>query len=87
MSEVSVPVISVDIPSGWDVESGPPNDGETPSLNPDMLISLTAPKKCAKFFKGNHHYLGGRFVPPQVAEKYQLDLPKYPGNNLVVKLN
>ena len=43
--------------SGWDVENGDPE-----GFQPEMLISLTAPKKCAKFFKGKWHYLGGRSV-------------------------
>merc|ERR1711915_227671 len=79
MAETSIPVASVDIPSGWSVENGPPTDEETPCLKPDLLISLTAPKKCAKFFNGKNHYLGGRFVPRRLAEKYRLDLPQYPG--------
>ncbi|XP_046407829.1 NAD(P)H-hydrate epimerase [Ischnura elegans] len=82
LRNVSVPICSIDIPSGWDVENGPPEDG----LRPDMLISLTAPKKCALHFKGNHHYLGGRFVPPQLESKYELNLPKYPENELCLKL-
>lgn len=45
-----MPIASVDIPSGWHVEMGPPTD--SPALAPDMLISLTAPKLCAKQFKG-----------------------------------
>ena len=36
-------------------------------LRPDMLVSLTAPKKGARGFQGAHHYLGGRFVPPEIA--------------------
>jgi NAD(P)H-hydrate epimerase len=65
---------------GWDVENGPPaiDDPDTPLLSPDALISLTAPKQCARHFSGKH-FLGGRFVPPSLAEKYQLNLPKYPG--------
>lgn len=51
-------VASVDVPSGWDVEKG----GSSSDLQPDLLISLTAPKKCAKHFKGEFHYLGGRWV-------------------------
>ena len=47
---------------GWDVETGPienvEGEAETPCLKPDLLISLTAPKKCAEFFTGKHHYLG-----------------------------
>lgn len=35
-------------------------------LQPDMLVSLTAPKKGARGFRGTFHYLGGRFVPPAI---------------------
>ena len=45
LANVGLPLVSVDIPSGWDVETGPPCDGTTPVLKPDMLISLTAPKQ------------------------------------------
>ena len=74
---------SIDIPSGWDVENGKLNEND---IEPRLLISLTAPKLCAKAFKGEHHYLGGRFVPPALQAKYQLELPAYPGNELCVKL-
>ncbi|KAJ1952390.1 hypothetical protein GGI12_006253, partial [Dipsacomyces acuminosporus] len=63
------PLISVDIPSGWDVEKG---DVDGSGLFPDMLVSLTAPKLCAKLFKGRFHYLGGRFVPPEMAKELQI---------------
>ena len=86
LGSVGLPLVSVDIPSGWDVEAGPPSDGVTPVLRPDMLISLTAPKICAQSFSGREHYLGGRFVPRQLAEKYALDLPDYSGTELTVKL-
>jgi len=79
-----IPVVSIDIPSGWDVEQGPLNQ-ET-DINPDMLISLTAPKLCSKFFKGKHHYLGGRFVPKPLEKKYCLDLPQYAGTECCLKL-
>ena len=68
------PVVSVDIPSGWDVERGPipivpvigagdagKEDKGRGWLEPDGLISLTAPKLGAKGHKGRH-CLGGRFV-------------------------
>lgn len=84
LSQTSVPIVSIDIPSGWDVENGPPEDS---ALSPDMLISLTAPKICAKHFKGQYHVLGGRFVPPKMQQKYQLNLPQYPGTSQVVVLN
>ena len=72
------------MPSGWDVEDGPPAAG--PVLAPTLLVSLTAPKLCAKHYRGKH-WLGGRFVPPHLAEKYKLDLPAYPGTDLAVLLN
>lgn len=75
---------SIDIPSGWDVEEGEPKDG---GIKPHALISLTTPKLCARKFAGRYHYLGGRFVPPSLEDKYQLDLPKYPGIDPVVLLN
>lgn len=77
-------VVSVDIPSGWHVEEGDHEGGG--GIKPDMLVSLTAPKLCAKSFCGPHHFLGGRFVPPSVAEKYKLQLPSYPGTSMCVRI-
>lgn len=77
-------VFSIDIPSGWDIEKGEPDEG---GIQPELLISLTAPKLCAKKFTGNYHYLGGRFVPPKLEEKYSLCLPKYPGTECCLLLN
>ena len=77
---------SVDIPSGWDVETGP-GDGKT--LKPSLLISLSAPKLCAqdKYIEGAVHFLGGRFLPPGIISKYLLRLPIYPGEDQVVQLS
>jgi hypothetical protein len=36
--------------------------------------------------QGAHHYLGGRFVPPAIREKYNLVLPAFPGVQQCVKL-
>lgn len=77
------PICSVDIPSGWNVENGPPSDG---GINPEMLISLTAPKLCANYFHGKYHFLGGRFVPRKLEIEFNLNLPNYPGTELVVEL-
>jgi len=57
-------IASVDNPSGWDVEDG--NQELKEAIEPEMLVSLTAPKRGARFFKGPYHYLGGRFVPPAI---------------------
>jgi NAD(P)H-hydrate epimerase len=59
ISESRLPIVSVDIPSGWDVEAG---NAAGIGLNPDVLVSLTAPKEGVKEFAGRH-FLGGRFVP------------------------
>ncbi|KAF9600329.1 hypothetical protein IFM89_007047 [Coptis chinensis] len=79
----STVVVSVDVPSGWHVEEGH-IDGQ--GIKPDMLVSLIAPKLCAKKFSGSHHFLGGRFVPPSIAEKYMLHLPSYPGTSMCVQI-
>uniref|UniRef100_A0A240SWD5 NAD(P)H-hydrate epimerase n=1 Tax=Glossina brevipalpis TaxID=37001 RepID=A0A240SWD5_9MUSC len=83
LQETKIPIASVDIPSGWHVENGKNTDCD---IEPTLLISLTAPKKCAEFFKGPYHYLGGRFVPPSLKDKYKLDLPEYPGIETCVKI-
>ncbi|XP_058790875.1 NAD(P)H-hydrate epimerase [Phymastichus coffea] len=79
----SAPICSIDIPSGWNVETGPPAEN---AIKPEMLISLTAPKLCAHKFIGKHHYLGGRFVPKKLETSYQLNLPEYPGTDYIVPL-
>ncbi|XP_019899615.1 NAD(P)H-hydrate epimerase isoform X2 [Esox lucius] len=81
LKKITVPIASIDIPSGWDVEQG-----STDGLQPDMLISLTAPKKSATHFQGRYHYLGGRFIPPALERKYQLNLPQYPSTDSVYQL-
>ncbi|KAJ7307569.1 hypothetical protein JRQ81_009595 [Phrynocephalus forsythii] len=82
LEKVTVPVASIDIPSGWDVEKG-----NADGLQPDMLISLTAPKMAAKQFAGRYHFLGGRFVPAALQEKYALNLPLYPETDCVLRLS
>ncbi len=57
------------------------------TLLPDTLVSLTAPKLCARWFTGRWHWLGGRFVPPRVVREFGLEgLPPYPGSDQVVLL-
>jgi NAD(P)H-hydrate epimerase len=77
-------IVSIDIPSGSDVERG---DVHSLSLYPSLLISLTAPKLCARHFSKSTHYLGGRFVPPALAEKFALHLPNYEGGNQFFRLS
>eukprot|EP01083_Nonionella_stella_P180940 646677_1 len=68
-------LLSVDVPSGWDVDGG---DLTGTNFSPDVLVSLTAPKLSSKKFTGRH-FVGGRFLPPGIAEKYGIRMPPYPG--------
>ncbi|KAH9065209.1 YjeF N-terminal domain-like protein [Lactarius vividus] len=82
IARANVPIVSIDIPSGWDVERG---DAEGCGLRPDVLVSLTAPKEGVRGFAGRH-FLGGRFVSRSVEERYELNLPGYPGVAQIVEL-
>lgn len=62
MAETKVPITSVDAPSSWDIEEGPPKSGVGSNFHPDFLVSLTAPKPLVKYFQGRH-FIGGRYVP------------------------
>ncbi len=77
-------IISVDVPSGWHVDEGDINKS---NFIPDALISLTAPKNCAKLFTTGRHYVGGRFLPPHIAERYNIRMPPYPGVSQVMEVS
>ena len=81
-SSSSTVAISVDVPSGWNVDEG---DVAKTGFTPDVLISLTTPKHCSKSFSGRH-FLGGRFLPPKLAEKYGVQMPPYPGVSQVMEV-
>lgn len=86
MEKTDVSVTAVDAPSSWNIESGPPKSGPGKTFQPEALISLTAPKPLVKYFKGRH-FVGGRFLPPSVAEKYDLEMPAYQGVDQIVELD
>ena len=67
LNKIEDKIISVDIPSGYDINKGNINN----TFNPKFLISLTLPKLCSKDFKGEH-YLGGRFVPKVLFDKLNI---------------
>ncbi|KAI8617564.1 YjeF N-terminal domain-containing protein [Chytriomyces sp. MP71] len=77
-----VPILSVDVPSGWDVDEG---NTSGLGLEPKALISLTAPKPCSKGFKGRH-FVGGRFIPPDVQKEFGIDIPQYHGSSMAVEI-
>jgi len=86
LEKTTLPVTSVDAPSSWGIESGPPAAGPGKNFNPATLISLTAPKPLVRFFHGRH-FVGGRFVPPDIAVKYDIQVPDYPGVDQIVELD
>lgn len=81
-SSNNVQIVSVDVPSGWNVDEG---DVANTGFVPDMLVSLTAPKLCTKEFNGRH-FIGGRFLPPKVANKYNVRMPPYKGVSQVMEV-
>mmetsp|Transcript_24 Transcript_24/g.34 ORF Transcript_24/g.34 Transcript_24/m.34 type:complete len:299 (+) Transcript_24:43-939(+) len=81
-TEYNIPIVSVDVPSGWNVDEG---DVSGLGFMPEVLISLTAPKLCSKTFKGRH-FCGGRFLPPALAKKYQVRMPPYSGTDQFMEL-
>ncbi|KAF2868068.1 meiotically up-regulated gene 182 protein [Massariosphaeria phaeospora] len=85
LRDAQVPVLAVDAPSSWNIEDGPPDSGPGKGFMPGALISLTAPKPLVKWFKGRH-FLGGRFLGPELAMKYELDVPEYQGLDQIVEV-
>ncbi|XP_065841690.1 NAD(P)H-hydrate epimerase-like [Oscarella lobularis] len=81
LKRVKIPICSVDVPSGWDIEAG-----DEEGLKPDSLVSIASPKLCARSFRGRYHYLAARSIPPEIKSKYGLNLPQYPGSEQCVKL-
>ncbi|AAS50610.1 ABL161Cp [Eremothecium gossypii ATCC 10895] len=83
--EDDIPIVAVDIPSGWDVDAGP----LTPSdLMPRVLISLTAPKRCSAHIDTGvtTHYVGGRFIPDALARRHGFDPFPYSGTDQILRI-
>jgi len=53
---------------------------------PDMLISVLAPARCARQFTGRSHLLIGRYLPADLARKYDVSLPEFIGTDVFVEL-
>ncbi|NXC22921.1 YJEN3 protein, partial [Corythaeola cristata] len=81
LKHIRIPIVSLDVPSGWDVEAG-----SSGGISPDVLVSLAAPKQCARRFLGRQHFVAGRFLPYDVQKKFELNPPEYPGTECVVAL-
>lgn len=84
-------VLSVDVPSGWDVEKGKPDAGEAGRFSPAAVISLTAPKAWADVANAQgwsgSHYLGGRFLNREIAARFGIEVPSYSGIQQVLELD
>lgn len=80
LKQVKIPIASVDLPSGWEVD-----EANKDGITPEVLISLTVPKKCATSFSGKH-FLAGRFLPYDMQKKYELNLPEFPGTECLIEL-
>jgi len=71
---------------GWVVDDGAQSDDAVQLQQPDMLISVMAPARCARQFTGRSHLLIGRFLPADLAKKYDLCLPEFCGTDIFVEL-
>jgi NAD(P)H-hydrate epimerase len=78
-----LPLLSVDFPSGWDLDVGPRKIDFTADtfVKPDTLVSLGVPKNGSKVFAGSYHFIGGRHLPQSWVEDMELDVPTYPGSD------
>ncbi|NXX30907.1 YJEN3 protein, partial [Nicator chloris] len=82
LRHVRVPIVSLDVPSGWaGAQAGGSGD-----IRPAVLVSLAAPKEVTRRFQGRWHFLAGRFVPEELRRKFGIGGPPYPGSDCVVAL-
>lgn len=83
INQSNKPVVSVDVPSGINIDGG--TVGTALSVNSEMNISLMLPKEGVRHYR-KKHYLGGRFIPNSIVEKYNLKIPQFTGDNSYVQL-
>eukprot|EP00871_Galdieria_phlegrea_P005279 jgi/Galph1/5752/GphlegSOOS_G4385.1 len=85
LSKTKVPVVSLDIPSGWYVDGGPPVEyiQQNIHIKPQVLISFEFPKVCTLYFYGAYQYLvSSGWMPMQLLQSKQSTcvLPTFPKN-------
>ena len=79
-------VVSVDVPSGWPVDS---READAAALVPSSLVALSAPKPCTEALLGKATvWLGGRFIPDSLARRYGVDglSSLYEGSSQIARL-
>ncbi|NXD46299.1 YJEN3 protein, partial [Copsychus sechellarum] len=81
LRHVRVPIVSLDVPSGWTAAAGGAGD-----IRPAVLVSLAAPKEAARRFQGRRHFLAGRFVPEELRRKFGIGAAEYRDSDCVAAL-
>lgn len=76
-------LVSVDVPSGWDLKTGPRAIDVTADtfVKPEVLVSLGAPKECSKMFAGGFHFVAGRHLPQDYFTGKGIRVPTFPGDD------
>jgi len=72
--------------SGWIADDEDQSDDAVQLQQPDTLISVMAPVRCARQFTGRSHLMVGRYLPTDLAKKYDLCLPEYLGTDVFIEL-
>lgn len=74
-------IVSVDVPSGWDLAKGPRGIDVTAGtfIKPEVLVSMGAPKLGSKMFAGGYHFLAGRHLPQSYFLENGISVPAFPG--------
>ncbi|GJQ14512.1 hypothetical protein GpartN1_g6303.t1 [Galdieria partita] len=88
LSQSKVPVVSLDVPSGWYVDGGPPTEymERDIHLKPEVLISLEFPKVCTLYFYGAFQFLVKGIIPLSRLQSMRSPcvLPPYPSTCYVL---
>jgi NAD(P)H-hydrate epimerase len=74
LQDTKLPVTSVDAPSSWDIEDGPPKSG----LGSSFMLVSQRPTRVTN--------LQHRFVTPSIAKKFDFEVPEYKGIDQVVEV-
>lgn len=78
-----VAIVSADVPSGWDLKSGPRKIDVTADtfIKPEVLVSFGAPKNGSKMFAGGYHFIAGRHLPREYFTERGISVPVFPGED------
>ncbi|ODQ64987.1 YjeF N-terminal domain-like protein [Nadsonia fulvescens var. elongata DSM 6958] len=88
LTSTNKPVVSVDVPSSWNVDNGPVDIDSNGVFMPSVLVSLTAPKGVVKSIsQSTRHFVGGRFVSEALQNEFDLDNISYIGTDMVAEVS